>query len=151
MRLSTFCGLHRDTEHVVQDTEVQISFLHMCVALWKFSVPPECQVRRCSYRFTVHMCGTMKVRRQGTPEVFLHPGGAVHMYMALRPFNCTSGEPCCSSISSLFLLLVNELSKFMLFQQRHRQIWNHLASISLILFSMSKSLNSHTYLVTLSL
>ncbi len=45
-------------------------------------------------------------------------------------FFCTSDVPCCSSISSLLLFLVNKLQKFILFQRRHRQIWNQLPSVS---------------------
>jgi hypothetical protein len=46
----------------VPDTEVQLPFLQMCVALQKF---------------------TSRAHR----KFFLRPGGALHMYMALRLFN----------------------------------------------------------------
>ncbi len=45
----------------VPDTEVQLLFLHMCVALWKF-------ISRADRKF------------------ILCPGGALHMYVALRLF-----------------------------------------------------------------
>ncbi len=45
-------------------------------------------------------------------------------YFQFCRFFCTSGVPCCSSTSSLFLLLVNKLKKFLLFRERHRKIWN---------------------------
>jgi hypothetical protein len=35
-------------------------------------------------------------------------------YFQFRRFFCTSGVPCCSSISLLFLLLVNKLEKIIL-------------------------------------
>ncbi len=56
-------------------------------------------------------------------------------------FFCTSGVPCCSSVSSLFLLLVNKLKKSILFQRRHRKIWNLLPSASFGLIYMSEGQN----------
>jgi hypothetical protein len=58
-----------------------------------------------------------------------------------RRYFCTSGVPCCSSISSLLLLLVNELKKFILFQRRLRKIWNQLPSVSFGLIYMSEGQN----------
>ncbi len=72
---------------------------------------------------------------------FLLPGGALHMYMALRLFNLHLRYA---------LLQFNFLSVFTSCEQtliihivptEAQKIWNHLASISLIIFSMSKGLN----------
>ncbi len=109
----------------VPDTEVQLLFLHIRVALRKFT-------SRAHRKFFY------------VPEVH-------NINMALRPLNLHLRSACCSSVFTQLLLLVNKIKKFILFQRRHRKIWNHLTSISLIIFSMSKGLNSHTYLVTLSL
>ncbi len=38
------------------------------IQLQKFTELPECQIRRCNYRFT-YVCGTTEVHKQGTPEV----------------------------------------------------------------------------------
>jgi hypothetical protein len=34
-----------------------------------------------------YVCGTTEIHKQGTPEVHLVPGSALHMYVALRLFN----------------------------------------------------------------
>jgi hypothetical protein len=106
----------------------------------KFTELPECQIRRCIYRFYICVWHYGSSRAGHTGSSFYVP--EVH-YIYTRHFGClicTSGVPCYSSISPLFL-----------FQWKQRKILNHLASISLIKFSKSKDLNSYTYLVTLSL
>ncbi len=62
-------------------------------------------------------------------------------YFLFCRFFCTSSVPCCSSISSLFLLLVTNLLKIVALQQRLRKIWNQLPSASFGLIFMSKGLN----------
>jgi hypothetical protein len=42
---------------------------------------------RGAITISTYLCGTMEVHKQGTPEVLFTPRGALHMYMALRPFN----------------------------------------------------------------
>ncbi len=53
------------------------------IQLRKFSDLPECQVRRCSYRFT-YVCGTTEVHKQGTPEV---------LFTSRRCITYVSGTP----------------------------------------------------------
>jgi hypothetical protein len=102
------------------------------IQLRKFSDPPECQVRRCSYRFT-YVCvwhhGSLQAGHTGSsfyvPEVHY-----ICKWHSVRLI-CTSGVPCCSSISTLFLLLVNKLWKILLLHWRDRKLWNSLPSTSL--------------------
>ncbi len=121
------------------------------IQLRKFSELPECQLRRRNYCFYLCVWHYGSSQAEHTGSSFYVP--EVHYIWTWHSSRliCTSGVPCCSSVFTLLLLLVNKLKKFILFQRRHRKIWNHLASISLIIFSMSKGLNSHRYLVTLSL
>ncbi len=56
-----------------------------------------------------YVCGTMEVHKQGTPEVLLRPGGALLCTWHSGRLICTSGVPCCSLISTLFLLFLNKL------------------------------------------
>ncbi len=77
--------------------EVQLPFLHMCVALQKF---------------------TSRAHR----KFFLHPGGALHMYMALRLFNM---HLQCALLQFNFLSVFNSCEqtlKIHMFQRRHRKI-----------------------------
>jgi hypothetical protein len=77
--------------------------------LRKFTELPECQIRKFNYRFYICMWhyGSSQAGHTGSsfsiPEVHYiwtwHTGGLIF----------TSGMPCCSSISTLFLLLVNKL------------------------------------------
>ncbi len=55
-----------------------------------------------------YVCGTTEVHKQGTLEVHLHPGSALLCTWNSVCLIFTSREPCCSSISTLFLLLVNK-------------------------------------------
>jgi hypothetical protein len=60
-------------------------------------------------------------------------------FQFLRLF-CTSGVPCCGSISSLLLLLVTNLLKIVALPQRSRKIWNQMPSASFGLSYMSEGL-----------
>jgi hypothetical protein len=62
------------------------------------------------------------------------------VYFQFCTFFCTSGVPCCSSVSSLILLYVNKLQKFILFQRRNRKILNQFPSTSFSLIYMSEGL-----------
>ncbi len=101
-------------------------FLHMCVALRTF---------------------TSRAHR----KFFLHPGGALHMYMALWLFNRHLRWALLQfNFLSVFTSCEQTLKIHIVPTEAQKNL-DHLASISLIIFSMSKGLNSHTYLVTLSL
>jgi hypothetical protein len=71
------------------------------IQLWKFSEFPVCQIWRYNYRF--YECVWHYGSSFYVPEVHYictcHSGGLI----------CTSGVPCCTSISTLLLLLVNKL------------------------------------------
>ncbi len=77
------------------------------IQLRKFSELPECQIQRCNYSFYICVWhyGSSQAGHTGSsfyvPEVHYictwHSGRLV----------CTSGVPCCRSVSTLLLLLVN--------------------------------------------
>jgi hypothetical protein len=50
---------------------------------------------------------------------------------------------CCSSVSSLFLLLVANLFKIVALQQRIRKLWSQLPSSNFGLIYMTGSLNEY--------
>jgi hypothetical protein len=79
------------------------------IQLRKFTELPECQIRRCNYRFYICVA-LLKFTSRAHRKFFLRPRGALHMYMALKAVKFAPPEcPVAVQFSLCFYFLCKTL------------------------------------------
>jgi hypothetical protein len=113
--------------------------------LWT-SVVPHTYVRQLLHLRTCHSGGSLNFQSWIPHRIFWLVQFwvliiSLAVYFLFCRFFCTSGVSCCSSVSCLFSLLVNNLLKIVALQRRLRKIWNQLLSASFGFIYMYDGLN----------